>query len=386
MAERASTLGGTYIHRLFCIPPRNYTPQRLAEIAVSRILRRPFALQYLLILDILCLDEAGQNPAQLLATCDIILRRLRGSDLFLGGVVLLCTLDHLQLRPIKGIPLLLSPHIMSCFRMFQLKQLVRSSQDQHLQRIIDICRMSKTQYEEDPSVIGELRNLLSTHCTWVDSWDSTLIPSNATRVFGMKKPAQKAEERYINEVKQNCLRERMPFKTVCSIDLQQARQSHAQWIPATRAVTTRLNRLVKEPAILALYKFAIYEFTFNQHGQFNQTQLAILCDIPSDETISLFQPFSVLAAPPGVKDIDFEIVSKQQLIDLHWKECQAVVAPQFTRTLQGGMKAKRQQYGLRPHISGTLHAVMGSTLFKVATEINIKGTGNQLWEKAKLLF
>jgi hypothetical protein len=126
-----------------------------------------------------------------------------------------------------------------------------------------------------------------------------------------------------------------------------------------------------------------YEFTFNEHGQFNQTQLAILCDIPSDETISLFQPFSVLAAPPGVKDIDFEIVSKQQLIDLHWKECQAVVAPQFTRSLQGGMKAKRQQYGLRPHISGTLHAVMGSTLFKVATEINIKGTGNQLWEKGQ---
>ena len=53
MAERASTLGGTYIHRLFCIPPNNYTPQRLAEVAINRILRRPVVLQYLLILDVL---------------------------------------------------------------------------------------------------------------------------------------------------------------------------------------------------------------------------------------------------------------------------------------------------------------------------------------------
>jgi hypothetical protein len=32
-------------------------------------------LQYLLIVDIICWDEAGQNAAQLLATCDIIMQK-----------------------------------------------------------------------------------------------------------------------------------------------------------------------------------------------------------------------------------------------------------------------------------------------------------------------
>ena len=110
MAERASTLGGTYIHKLFCIPPNNYTPQRVAEIAILRILHRPVILQFLLTVDIICWDEAGQNPAQLLATCDIIMRRLRGSDLFFGGVLLFFTLDHLQLRPQLKACLSCSPH------------------------------------------------------------------------------------------------------------------------------------------------------------------------------------------------------------------------------------------------------------------------------------
>jgi hypothetical protein len=206
MAERASTLGGTYVHKLFCIPPKNYTPQRLSEIAILRILRKPVILQFLLTVDVICWDEAGQNPAQLLATCDIIMRRLRGSDLFFGGVLLFFTLDHLQLRPIKGLPLLLSPHIMTCFRIIKLQHLVRASHDPQLQRIIDICRMSKYDYELQPTVIDELKALLKDNCIWVDSWESPEIPNNAVRCFGMKKPAQQAETRYIEQIRVDCER------------------------------------------------------------------------------------------------------------------------------------------------------------------------------------
>jgi predicted GIY-YIG superfamily endonuclease len=93
----------------------------------------------------------------------------------------------------------------------------------------------------------------------------------------------------------------------------------------------------------------------------------------------------VLCAPPGTKYIDFEIQSKQQLITLGWTEQQAVCAPEHVRNLRSGMKARRLQYGLRPHVSNTLHAAMGATLSKVATEINVRGTGNQLWEKGQVV-
>jgi predicted GIY-YIG superfamily endonuclease len=383
MAERASTLGGTYIHRLFCIPPNNYTPQRLAEVAINRILRRPVVLQYLLILDVLGWDEAGQNPAQLLATCDIIMRKLRGSDLFFGGVLLLCTLDHLQLRPIKGLPFLLSPHIVTCFEMVQLKHLVRSSQDPPLQQIIDICRMSKQDYNS--AVIAELKTLMTENCTWVDSWDSKDIPKNATRCFGMRNPAQKAEARYVEQVRQDCARSGAPFLTVQATDLQQPQQSHAPWSPASFSVTKQLHRRVKEPEILAFFKFAAYEFTFNELGKFAQTQLAVLCDVPAQVTIDHFRPVPVLCAPNGTKYIDFEILSRAQLLEKGWTEQNAIPAPQHTQTLRAGLKARRQQYGLRPHVSNTFHGAMGATLCKLATEINVKGSGNQLWEKGQVV-
>jgi predicted GIY-YIG superfamily endonuclease len=150
-------------------------------------------------------------------------------------------------------------------------------------------------------------------------------------------------------------------------------------------VVRQLNRLVREPAVLAFFQFAVYEFTFNREKEFSQTQLAILCDVPDQQTVEEYRPIPVLCAPPGTKYIDFQVESKQQLIDLGWTEQHAIAAPQHARNVGGGTKARRQQYGLRPHVSNTLHGAMGATLSKVATEINVRGTGNQLWEKGQVV-
>jgi predicted GIY-YIG superfamily endonuclease len=315
----------------------------------------------------------------------MIMRKLRGSDLFFGGVLLICTLDHLQLRPIKGIPFLLSPHIMTCFRMLQLKHLVRSAHDPNLQRVIDICRMTRQEYEDNPTVIDELKELLRTHCTWVDNWDSPEIPRSATRCFGMRTPAHEAEARYINQVERECASSGSPFLRVNATDLQMPQQSHASWTSASPWVVSELNRLVKEPENLAMFDFAVYEFTFNMPGEFSQTQLAVLCEVPAQETVDHYRPIQVLCAPPGTKYIDFEIESKQQLVGLGWVERSVGAAPQHNRSLRRGMKARRQQYGLRPHVSNTFHGAMGATLCKMATEVNVRGSGNQLWEKGQVV-
>ena len=66
-------------------------------------------------IDIIFLDEVGQISSELLTCLDLILRKLRNNNIFLGGLLLICTLDHKQLQPINGKPFLVSPMVLSCF-------------------------------------------------------------------------------------------------------------------------------------------------------------------------------------------------------------------------------------------------------------------------------
>ena len=72
-------------------------------------------------LDILFIDEIGQVPAELLSVIDIILRRIRNSQIVFGGVLVIGTMDHTQLQPVTGRPLLLSSLIITCFVMVKLE-------------------------------------------------------------------------------------------------------------------------------------------------------------------------------------------------------------------------------------------------------------------------
>ena len=66
------------------------------------------------------------------ATLDIILRKLKMNDIFFGGILIISTMDHKQLAPIKGRPLLTSPHVLTCFDAYMLKQSVRANDDKNL--------------------------------------------------------------------------------------------------------------------------------------------------------------------------------------------------------------------------------------------------------------
>jgi hypothetical protein len=125
MSVRAKQLGGRHLSFLFCIPVNEYaTPQRLAEIALIRLYRMPKLLALLRQTDVLFIDELGLVSARLLSVLDIILRRIRNSSLFMGGVHVISTLDHLQLHAIEDRPVLMSPHIWTCFDMFLLMKSV----------------------------------------------------------------------------------------------------------------------------------------------------------------------------------------------------------------------------------------------------------------------
>ena len=74
----------------------------------------------LLKLDVLFADELGQLSTEMLSALDIILCRVRGSSLLMGGVLIIGTIDHLQLKPVRGKPILISPHVITSFIMKKL--------------------------------------------------------------------------------------------------------------------------------------------------------------------------------------------------------------------------------------------------------------------------
>ena len=52
---------------------------------------------------------------------DIILRRIRDNDIFMGGILTIGTLDHKQLPPVQGHLFLTSPHVFSSYKFSMLK-------------------------------------------------------------------------------------------------------------------------------------------------------------------------------------------------------------------------------------------------------------------------
>ena len=88
MARRAIQLGGKHWHYLFCLPTeKGLSAHRKAELSIAKILRDPKKLNFILSLDILFCDELGQSTAELISVIDIILRKLRDNNIFLGGVL-----------------------------------------------------------------------------------------------------------------------------------------------------------------------------------------------------------------------------------------------------------------------------------------------------------
>ncbi|HIB92148.1 TPA: GIY-YIG nuclease family protein, partial [Candidatus Poribacteria bacterium] len=57
--------------------------------------------------------------------------------------------------------------------------------------------------------------------------------------------------------------------------------------------------------------------------------------------------------------------------------------PDRTHTVQMHMRGQRKQYGLKHHLTSTVHASMGDTLHKIVTEVSSEGNDFRLWDKAQ---
>ena len=385
MSKRAIQLGGIHIHKLFCLPGHNkFTLHRLAEIALISLQLKIERFRFLQLLNVIFIDEIGQVSSELVSTLDIILRKLRNNDIFFGGLLIISTIDYKQLAPIKGKPFLTSPHILSCFVGYELKSSVRANDDENLERIQNISRMPPSSYKNNPGLLQEFKKLLKETCTFVPTWNSPLITPEVHRIYGKKRPAKQAADEYIQQVKQQL--QSGTYIECESKDVELTYNSHEEWHPACDATRKALSHHVKEPQTLLFFKGATYLFTYNAEGKFSQSQVGLLFDLPSKYDTLLFKKIPILVAPPGVKCVTFDSEkNKAFYINQGWQMHYVCTAPERTISVQANLKGQRKQYGLKPHVTSTVHSSMGDTLDSIATEISTHDANFRLWDKAQII-
>ena len=84
MGIRANALGGIHLYKLFKFQIGSNTtssPFTIAETSLKKIHRDQTLVHAFLTLDIIFLDEAGQTSAEQLSAIDIILHKIRDSQI-----------------------------------------------------------------------------------------------------------------------------------------------------------------------------------------------------------------------------------------------------------------------------------------------------------------
>jgi predicted GIY-YIG superfamily endonuclease len=297
----------------------------------------------------------------------------------MGGVHWIASLDHLQMQAIDGRPVLMSPHILTCFDLFLLRESVRASRDAPYRRLQDITRYSRPAFTSN--VIAEFRSLLTTHCNFVKS--DADVPANVLRVFGKRVATRIAERRMLHSVRQQY--GHVVITRQCR-DVESTPEGN--WVPASTASTNRLDREAKEPRLLHFFPRAVYEVTYNDPGgQFSQSQLALLMEMPSESDVDEFKPVRLLIGPDGCKTAPPDSHTADMLIAEGWKYCWIPLTPDRPHNLRYGIQGKRKQYGLRHRISITTHAAMGQDLGALVTKVTLPTTDSRysLWMPSQVV-
>ena len=365
LSERAQELSGTHIHDMFAMTGNDtLSAGQLAERACSSLYRMPHKIEYLRHLDILAIDESGAVPCEVLAAMCTVLRYIRNSNRPFGGMLLLSTMDHLQLEPVSGRHPLLSPFFTSCFFFKQLQHSVRAAHDARWRRIQTITRMASSTLQRNDHR-KEFVELFVSTCSFVTSLDDPSLPQNILFAFGKKAPIRDEERRILRNIQSQTT---IPYKV--SIAQDEERTIDGTFQQASLYTSNSLDRQVKEPRKLVLYPGGRYQITYNKPNVFSNSQLAILFELPPQQTLDAKNPIPLIVAPPGCRFIPDGSSTRQDLEAMGWVEkfvgCPSANQVQNT---SGRMRARRRQYGLRHHVGSTIHGIMGQTLNCLITRI-----------------
>ena len=88
-----------------------------------------------------------------MATYYVILRHVRKINVYMGGVLLLGTLDHMQIQPANNQHTFLTANsIIPCYKMVVLKHSVQSTGDAYLE-VQYLVRKDYLKFDKEPHLI-----------------------------------------------------------------------------------------------------------------------------------------------------------------------------------------------------------------------------------------
>ena len=364
MGVRATNLGGEHMHRLFGLSTKKMANvSRMAELAVDKLNRKSQLcyLHTLLTIDVLLFDEFGQASAEQVKTLDILLRKVRNSNIPFGGVLFISTVDPAQFGPIKGLPLFLSSHILTDFVIVGLYTSVRAQGDALFCELQNISRMKPSLLIGNGEIEARFKHLLRTCLTFVRTWVE--VAPDVQRMYAKCKPAQEASIEYVDSCQHQFDINGTPYQMSISEDYQKPVGSRAEMKRATSMkLIHRINSKVKEPPKLIMFRWAQYEATVNGVG-YGQSQLLVMSDLPTMATVIGKHPIEMLAAPSGITYLNTRNgpIDPEHLLQVGWKRVIVNCAPERNVTLQGVM-GYRKQYAMRHIGSGTINKQTGNTI------------------------
>ena len=385
MSHRSLQLGGINWDKLLCLRGNEgkASPYRRAELAVARLEKNERKKDIILSLSVVFADEMGQLSAEEFSVFDIILRHIRKNNLFFGGILIIGTLDHMQIQPIGGRPFLISNSIIPCFNMISLKVSVRVTGDLYVE-LQSLVRQDFIEFERNPNLLQRVRYICSSIFSFVCNWNDPRITSQTFRVFTKRAPVRDALKHFQSYLTQKHNNTPHELRVRRAYDTYKSRYSH-EWTLVQDDMKDELNQKCKEPETLMFEKGLIYTITFNDSTKSN-SQKAILYYLPSQVTLENFGSIKVLLSPPGCKDVTYySDKPKQYYIDRGFKEVNVECCPQRVYRLANNVQCMRKQYGMQHYVAGTVHAIMGDTLPSIATTISMNNRNFSLWDKGQLL-
>ena len=370
--ERARSLAGLHYHLLFGIKVSKghvESAQFVIQNTVMDLQKKPAKLARLLQCEIICLDEIGMFNSESITILDKVLQMITKRDVPFGGKLLICSGDSLQLPPISGHSLWLSCYMLTCFKIYELKEYVRSADDNNLRRAISLVR-NPIMTEED---IEELKQIISDGCNYVKSWNE--VPQSAMRIVSTRRAEKEVISKYLIGLNANGI-QLCEFQAIDEIS-----NINGVWIPAQEYYSRTLDRACLEPFQVSIYPGAVVRMTYNQNygpAIFNQGQLALVDTLPDQNLAQNDQTLGLVLIPPGTHNVDNR--------DSSWKSIS--VKRHTTSPIpvgNGNQNARRIQWPITLNLASTVHKVIGLTCEAIGTELNQNMITLRLWQKEQFL-
>jgi hypothetical protein len=290
--QRALEVGGSHIHRFFCIQEpsgqKTTSAARIAESAMKSLVAHPEKTAVIKNVDLVVFEEIGLIPLELLSAVDRVMQYFRKSQAPFGSCLATGTGDNRQLRPVQGKNVWLSGHLMTTFDPYVLRDYVRCATDRRHQELNNLIHKPHLRPEEVEEFCNMLRSMIRDENV-VKGWQN--VKATCTKMVGKREAVRYIQTKtaQAREVKIKLWNRQHPQNqkasaTVEAKDFIQVTQSQTR--PADASTVALMSAELEEPQKLLLTEGGVYQFTYNDSEHtpphFTHGQLSIVEKINFD--------------------------------------------------------------------------------------------------------